>query len=265
MIVAIFTFIVCALVNVRGKGFVRVIPFLIVLISGYILTAFMRLVDFTPIKEAAWFEISHFILPFNTSYFDSFRLYFGPEALAIIPVAIVTLSEHIGDHTVLSEICGRQFLKDPGLNKTLLGDGLAICVSALLGGPSETTYGENTGGVGMTRVASTSVIQHAAVIAITISFLGKFTALISTIPTAALGGMSILLYGAIASNGLKVLIEAKTDFKDVRNLIIASAILVLGLGGAILEFSNILTISGTALSAIAGILLNLLLPETAND
>lgn len=117
----------------------------------------------------------------------------------------------------------------------------------------------------MTRVASTIVIQHAAVIAIIISFLGKFTALISTIPTAALGGMSILLYGAIASNGLKVLIEAKTDFKDVRNLIIASAILVLGLGGAILEFSNILTISGTALSAIAGILLNLLLPETAND
>lgn len=127
-------------------------------------------------------------------------------------------------------------------------------------GPSETTYGENTGVVGMTRVASTIVIQHAAVIAITISFLGKFTALISTIPTAALGGMSILLYGAIASNGLKVLIEAKTDFKDVQNLIIASAILVLGL-----EFSNILTISGTALSAIAGILLNLLLPETAND
>ena len=130
MIVAIFTFIVCALVNVRGKGFVRVIPFLIVLISGYILTAFMRLVDFTPIKEAAWFEISHFILPFNTSYFDSFKLYFGPEALAIIPVAIVTLSEHIGDHTVLSEICGRQFLKDPDLNKTLLWDGLAICVPA---------------------------------------------------------------------------------------------------------------------------------------
>lgn len=130
MIVAIFTFIVCALVNVRGKGFVRVIPFLIVLISGYILTAFMRLVDFTPIKEAAWFEISHFILPFNTSYFDSFKLYFGPEALAIIPVAIVTLSEHIGDHTVLSEICGRQFLKDPDLNKTLLWDGLAICIPA---------------------------------------------------------------------------------------------------------------------------------------
>lgn len=112
----------------------------------------------------------------------------------------------------------------------------------------------------MTRVASTIVIQHAAVIAIIISFLGKFTALISTIPTAALGGMPILLYGTIASNGLKVLIEAKTDFKDVQNLIIASAILVLGL-----EFSNILTISGTALSAIAGILLNLLLPETAND
>lgn len=112
----------------------------------------------------------------------------------------------------------------------------------------------------MTQVASTSVIQYAAVIALTISFLGKFTALISTIPTAALGGMSILLYGTIASNGLKILIEAKTDFKDVQNLIIASAILVLGL-----EFSNILTISGTALSAIAGILLNLLLPETAND
>src|SRR5699024_3298005 len=160
---------------------------------------------------------------------------------AIIPVALVTISEHIGDHTVLSKVCKRPFLKQPGLHRTLLGDGLATAVSAFIGGPANTTYGENTGVIGMTRIASVSVIRNAALIAICMSFLGKFTALISTIPNAVLGGMSILLYGVIASNGLKVLIEEQIDFGKTRNLIIASSMLVLGLGGATLELGSVIS------------------------
>lgn len=221
----------------------------------------LGMVDFSPVLEAAWFELPGFILPFKTGAFQSFELYFGPEMLAILPISIVTVAEHIGDHTVLSHICGREFLKNPGLNRTLIGDGVATAVSALLGGPANTTYGENTGVVGMTRIASVSVIRNAALIAITFSFLGKFTALISTIPNAVLGGMSILLYGVIASNGLKVLIESRVDFGQVRNLIIASSMLVLGLGGAVLNLGA-LTLSGTALSAIVGVVLNLILPKS---
>lgn len=151
-------------------------------------------------------------------------------------------------------------MKEPGLNRTLIGDGVATAVSALIGGPANTTYGENTGVIGMTRIASVSVIRNAALFAIGLSFLGKFTALISTIPSPVLGGMAILLYGVIASNGLKVLIEEQVDFGMVRNLIIASSMLVLGLGGATLELP-LLTLSGTALSALAGIILNLILPK----
>ena len=259
-LVAVVTFLIAAFINTKGKGFLRIIPFLFAIIGGYLFALALGLVDFTPVLQANWIEIPGFYLPFNTGgAFKEYNLYFGPETIAILPIAIVTISEHIGDHTVLSQICGRQFLKDPGLHRTLLGDGIATSVSAFLGGPANTTYGENTGVIGMTRIASVSVIRNAAFIAIALSFLGKFTALISTIPNAVLGGMSILLYGVIASNGLKVLIKERVDFGQMRNLIIASAMLVLGLGGAILKLGPV-TLSGTALSAMTGIILNLILP-----
>ena len=259
-LVAVVTFLIAAFINTKGKGFLRIIPFLFAIIGGYLFALALGLVDFTPVLQANWIEIPGFYLPFNTGgAFKQYDLYFGPETIAILPIAIVTISEHIGDHTVLSQICGRQFLKDPGLHRTLLGDGIATSVSAFLGGPANTTYGENTGVIGMTRIASVSVIRNAAFIAIALSFLGKFTALISTIPNAVLGGMSILLYGVIASNGLKVLIKERVDFGQMRNLIIASAMLVLGLGGAILKLGPV-TLSGTALSAMTGIILNLILP-----
>ena len=264
-LVAVVTFLIAAFINTKGKGFLRIIPFLFAIIGGYIFAVFLGLVDFTPVLQASWFEIPGFYLPFSTGgAFKEYNLYFGPETIAILPIAIVTISEHIGDHTVLSQICGRQFLKEPGLHRTLLGDGIATSVSAFLGGPANTTYGENTGVIGMTRIASVSVIRNAAFIAIALSFLGKFTALISTIPSAVLGGMSILLYGVIASNGLKVLIKERVDFGQMRNLIIASAMLVLGLGGAILKLGPV-TLSGTALSAMTGILLNLILPYENKD
>ena len=264
-LVAVVTFLIAAFINTKGKGFLRIIPFLFAIIGGYLFALTLGLVDFTPVLKANWFEIPGFYLPFSTGgTFKEYNLYFGPETIAILPIAIVTISEHIGDHTVLGQICGRQFLKEPGLHRTLLGDGIATSVSAFLGGPANTTYGENTGVIGMTRIASVSVIRNAAFIAIALSFLGKFTALISTIPNAVLGGMSILLYGVIASNGLKVLIKERVDFAQMRNLIIASAMLVLGLGGAILKLGPV-TLSGTALSAMTGIILNLILPYDNKD
>ena len=264
-LVAVVTFLIAAFINTKGKGFLRIIPFLFAIIGGYLFALTLGLVDFTPVLKTNWFEIPGFSLPFSTGgAFKEYNLYFGPETIAILPIAIVTISEHIGDHTVLGQICGRQFLKEPGLHRTLLGDGIATSVSAFLGGPANTTYGENTGVIGMTRIASVSVIRNAAFIAIALSFLGKFTALISTIPSAVLGGMSILLYGVIASNGLKVLIKERVDFSQMRNLIIASAMLVLGLGGAILKVGPV-TLSGTALSAMTGIILNLILPYENKD
>ena len=264
-LVAVVTFLIAAFINTKGKGFLRIIPFLFAIIGGYLFALALGLVDFTPVLKADWFEIPSFYLPFSTGgAFKEYSLYFGPETIAILPIAIVTISEHIGDHTVLGQICGRQFLKEPGLHRTLLGDGIATSVSAFLGGPANTTYGENTGVIGMTRIASVSVIRNAALIAIALSFLGKFTALISTIPNAVLGGMSILLYGVIASNGLKVLIKERVDFAQMRNLIITSAMLVLGLGGAILKLGPV-TLSGTALSAMTGIILNLILPYENKD
>ncbi len=259
IVVAVATFLITALVQTRAKGFFKIIPFLVGIIGGYIVAVLLGIVDFTPVVEAQWFELPDLYLPFETSLFESYNLYFGPETWAIVPIVLVTISEHIGDHTVLGKIVGRNFLKDPGLSRTLIGDGVATAVSAFIGGPANTTYGENTGVIGLTRVASVSVIRNAAIIAIILAFLGKFTALISTIPNAVVGGMSILLYGIIASNGLKVMIEEQIDFNQVRNLIIASAMLVIGLGGAVLDLGY-LTFSGTALSAIVGIVLNLILP-----
>ena len=259
--VAIVTFLITAFINTKAKGFFKIIPFLFGIIGGYIVAVLFGLVDFTPVLEADWIAIPQLYLPFSTNgFFKEYHWYFGPETWAILPVAVVTIAEHIGDHTVLSQICGRQFLKTPGLHRTLIGDGVATAVSAFMGGPANTTYGENTGVVGMTRIASVSVIRNAALFAIGLSFLEKFTTLISTIPNAVLGGMAILLYGVIASNGLKVLIEKQVDFREVRNLIIASSMLVLGLGGAILELGPV-TLSGTALCALAGVILNLVLPK----
>ena len=260
IVVALSTFLITAFVNTKATGFLRIIPFLVGIIGGYIIALLLGVVDVTPIIEADWFSLPELYLPFKTNLFNEYHLYFGPEAWAFLPLVLVTAAEHIGDHTVLSKITERNFLKDPGLAATLTGDGVATFVSAFFGGPANTTYGENTGVIGLTRIASTSVIRNAAIIAIMLSFFGKFTALLTTIPNAVIGGMSIILYGVIASNGLKVMIDEQIDFTKVRNLIITSAMLVIGLGGAVLDLGP-LVLSGTALSAIVGVILNLVLPQ----
>lgn len=259
LIVTAVTFLIVAFVNTKATGFLKVIPFLIGIGGGYLVAFLLGIVDITPIIEADWISIPQLYLPFETERFNSYNLHFGPEAWAFLPLVLVTAAEHIGDHTVLGSITNRNFLKDPGLARTLTGDGLASVVSAFFGGPANTTYGENTGVIGLTRVASVRVIRNAAIIAIILSFMGKFTALLTTIPDAVIGGMSIILYGVIASNGLKVMIDEQIDFTKTRNLIIASSMLVIGLGGGVLDLGPLI-ISGTALSALVGIVLNLILP-----
>ena len=255
IIVILVTFLTTSLVALKGKGFLKLIPFIIGIASGYIVSILFGMIDFTPIKEASFISIPKFVLPFASYKLDFSSLF------TILPVALVTISEHIGDHIVLSEIIGKNLLKDPGLHKTLLGDGLATFVAGALGGPANTTYGENTSVVGMTKVASVKVITLAAIFAIIISFLGKLTALFTTIPDIVLGSISLLLYGFISVNGLLVIVKNRLDFSKTRNVIICASMLVLGLGGAVIKVGESLSITGMSLAAIVGILLNLFLPK----
>jgi uracil permease len=249
---------VTALVAIYGKGFIKVVPFLVGILSGYILSIILGLVDFSIIKDTTFFVSPKLLLPLRDYTFSL------PGLITMIPIALVSIAEHIGDHMALSNIINKDLLKDPGLDKTLLGDGLATTVAGLFGGPANTTYGENTSVVGMSKVASVWVIWLAALISICLAFLGKISAFFQTIPSEVLGGVSLLLYGFISSNGLKVLIENKIDFNNIRNVIIVSAMLILGLGGAIVTIStNNLSVSlaGMSLAAIVGILLNMVLVE----
>lgn len=256
ILVSIATLLITMIAITKGHKFIKMIPFIVGIVGGYLIALVLGLVDLSVVAAAPWFQIPQFMLPYVHYTPD-----FGPAMWAIVPIAIVTISEHIGDHTVLGTICERDFLEEPGLTRTLIGDGIATSVSALLGGPANTTYGENTGVVGLTKVASVWVTGGAATIAILLSFVGKVSAIISTIPAPVLGGMSLILYGAIASNGLKVLIDNKVDIGHERNLIIAAVMLVLGLGGAMFPLAGSAVLSGTALAGIAGVLLNRFLPK----
>lgn len=258
LVVALVTFLVTAITAVGAKGFFKIIPFLTGIVSGYIMAIVLGMVDFSPVAEASFFELPKFILPFKDYTFSIVGL------LTIAPIALVTIAEHIGDHMALSVIIDKDLIKEPGLERTLLGDGIATSVAGLFGGPANTTYGENTSVVGMTKVASVWVIGLAAIIAIVMGFLGQLSAVFSTIPNPVLGGVSLLLYGFIAVNGLKVLVKNQIDFENTRNVIVASTMLVLGLGGAILTLTSgdiSISFTGMSLAAIVGILLNLLLPK----
>ena len=262
LVVALIAFIMTAIVAVRGRGMQQVIPFLIGIIFGYIAAALLGMVDFAPVWAAHVIEVPKFYLPIM-----HYNLNFA-AVLTIVPIALVTMVEHVGDHKVLSEIIGRDLIEDPGLQRTLLGDGLATFLAAFLGGPANTTYGENTSVVGMTRVASTYVIGLAAVIAIIFAFSGHLTALLTAIPQPVLGGISVLLYGFICVNGLKILIHNQVDFNNTKNVVVAATMLVLGLGGAALSLAYgdlSISISGMSLAAIIGVLLNLIVPEEKHE
>ena len=243
------------------KGIISLMPILIGIIVGYIYSAFIGILDFTAVMEAKWFVFPEMLIP-GIDY----EFVITPTLLFImVPIAIVTISEHIGHQLVLGRIVEKDYIKNPGLNRSLLGDGLGTLLSGLIGGPPKTTYGENIGVLALTRVYSVYVILGAAVFAIIFSFLGKVMALIATIPTAVLGGISILLFGIIASSGLRMLVDHKIDFGNQRNLVIASIILVIGIGGATIKFSDTFEIEGMALAAIIGVLLNLVLPGKSKE
>ncbi|WP_341201763.1 solute carrier family 23 protein [Planomicrobium okeanokoites] len=252
-IVTLLTAIIC---TIYFKNIISLMPILIGLLAGYAYSAAIGIIDFTKIGEASWFAVPDFLIP-GVDY--SFQV--TPTLLFImVPIAIVTISEHIGHQLVLGKIVDRNYIKDPGLHRSILGDGIGTFISSLIGGPPKTTYGENIGVLAITRVYSVYVIIGAAVFAIVFSFAGKLMAAIETIPTAVLGGISILLFGIIASSGLRMLVDNNIDFGNKRNLVISSVILVIGIGGARLEFSETFVIEGMALAAIIGVILNLVLP-----
>lgn len=249
-VVALITFLTVVLLSVKAKGFLKIVPFLVAIFVGYFASIAVGLVDLVATFE----DVSFFSFP-NFTFIGTYSFDFS-AILMFVPLAFVTIAEHIGDHVVLGEITGNDFIQDPGLDKTLLGDGIATFVSAAIGGPANTTYGENTGVIAITKVGSVWVTGLAAVFAILLGFFGYIQAFINSIPWPVIGGMTIVLYGLIAANGVKVLIKDKTDLGNMKNLIIVSSMLVIGLGGAAIGITDSTTLSGMSLAAIVGILLN---------
>lgn len=257
--VAIFTMMAVIVFTMFFKGFISQVAILLGIIAGYLLAAVLGLVDFTPIANAPWFKLPNFDVMF-LNYKP--KMYWG-AIIGMMPIAFVTMTEHLGHIMVLNDMTGRNFFKEPGLAKTLAGDGTASIFAGLVGGPALTSYGENIGVMAITKIHSVYVIIGAAVFAVIFSFIGKLSALIQSIPRPVLGGVSFLLFGVIAASGLKILIENKVNLEKKRNLMIASAILVIGIGDAALQLSPSLTFSGLTVASIVGIILNFILPQNA--
>ena len=251
--VTLFITIVTAIFS---KGFLSVIPVLVGIIGGYVFSIIMGVVNLDPVIQANWFQVPDFTVPF-VDYTPELSWY---VIFLMIPVAIVPVAEHIGHQLVLSKVINKDLIKDPGLDKSMFGDGVATMVAACLGGPPNTTYGENIGVLAITRAFSIYVFVGAAFFAILFGFCGKISALLSTIPTPVMGGVSILLFGIIASSGLRMLVENNIDFKVKRNLIISSVILIVGIGGASVHIGDMFSLEGMALASIVGVILNLVLP-----
>ena len=252
-VVALGVIIVC---NIFGKGMIRIIPIILGITVSYIVAVCMEKVDFQPVLDAAWIG-----LPIHTSAMAKFDL---NAILMIVPIALATIMEHIGDMAAISATTGRNYIANPGLSRTLLGDGLATTMAGIFGGPANTTYGENTGVLAMTRIYDPRIMRIAACFAILLSFSPKVGALISTIPTAIIGGISFILYGMISAVGVRNVVESRVDFTKSRNLVIAAVILVSALGiSSGISFAiagYTITLSGLAIAAILGIVLNAILP-----
>ncbi len=267
--IALLAIIVVIVCNIWGTGMIKIIPIILGVIVSYLAAAVTGNVDFTPVKEAAWIG-----LPIN---WDStvFALFKNPDAslfitaaITIMPISLATMVEHIGDISAISSTVGKNYIKDPGLHRTLLGDGLATILASLFGAPANTTYGENTGVLTLTKIYDPLVIRLAALLAILFSFCPKISALISCMPAATMGGVSLVLYGMISAVGVRNVVENKINFEKSRNVIIAALILVLSIGinysalGAISFTIGEVTISltGLAVGSLVGIILNAILP-----
>lgn len=262
--IALLAIVIIVICNIFGKGMVKIIPIILGVIGSYIVAACFGQVDFSAVKEAAWFG-----MPFsweNTAFAvlkDPDWSFVWTAIIAIVPIAFATMIEHIGDVCAISSTCNRNYIADPGLHRTLMGDGAATALAALFGAPANTTYGENTGVLNLTKVFDPKVVRIAACLAIVFSFCPKFAQIIYAMPVATVGGVSLVLYGMISAVGVRNLVENKVDFTNNRNVLIAALILVLAIGinfgpGSI-SFGKI-SLSGLAVAALVGIILNAVLP-----
>ena len=247
---AIIALLTTVVVSMFGKGLLRLIPIFAGIVVGYIAATILGVVDFQPVIEASWFALPAFVRPELC----------WEAVIFMLPVAIAPVIEHIGDVYAINEVTGKDFVKEPGLHRTMLGDGLACVVASFIGGPPVTTYSEVTGAISLTKIGDPAVIRIAALFGIMFSLLGKVSALLKTIPEAVLGGIMLLLFGTIAAVGVNSLVKNKVDLGDTRNLVIASLILTLGIGGAELTCGSF-TIGGIGLAALVGVILNLILPR----
>lgn len=270
-LIALAAIIVVIICNIFGKGMIKIIPILIGVIVSYVVGICLGEVDFTAVKEAAWIGIpitkELTVLGMFGGNFDVSKLV--TAVVTIMPIALATIVEHIGDISAISSTTGKNYIKDPGLHRTLLGDGLATIAASLFGAPANTTYGENTGVLNLSKVYDPFVVRLAAVFAIIFSFSPKFASVIQAMPTATVGGISLILYGMISAVGVRNVVENQVDFAKSRNVIIAALILVLSIGinysaaGAIaFQIGGItISLSGLAVGALTGIILNAILPE----
>lgn len=263
-VIALFVIIAC---NIWGKGMVKIVPIIIGIVASYIVAVCMGEVDFTAVKEAAWVGLPIYKDALITNAFKDGNLALT-SIIAIVPIAIATMMEHIGDISAIGATTGKNFIADHGLHRTLIGDGIATTLASCFGGPANTTYGENTGVLALTKVYDPRVVRIAAIFAIVLSFSPKFSAVISTIPTAIIGGVSLMLYGMISAIGVRNIVENQVDFTKTRNVIIAAIILVTSLGIQFSEAGGItftigsatITLTGLAVAAILGIIVNAILP-----
>ncbi|WEG12762.1 uracil permease [Pullulanibacillus sp. KACC 23026] len=257
--VSLLTLIITVVGWVMFRGFMKIIPILFGIVAGYVIAAIAGIVDFSHVESAAWFSVPTFYAP-----------HFSWKSIAIIaPAALVVIAEHIGHLLVTSKIVGRDLQKDPGLSRSVFGNGLSTIISGLVGSTPNTTYGENIGVLAITRVYSTWVIGGAAIIAMILSFVGKLSALIQAIPSPVIGGISLLLYGVIAASGIRILVESKVDYSRSQNMILTCVVLVVGLSGAAINIGQV-ALSGMGLATVVGIVLSLFfkllnITKIAND
>lgn len=253
-LLAIIALLTTVVVSLFGKGLLRLIPIFAGIIVGYIAATIFGVVDFQPIIDAPWFALPPFVRP-----------EFCWEAIIFMaPVAIAPVIEHIGDIYAINEVTGKDYVTDPGLHRTMLGDGLACMAASFIGGPPVTTYSEVTGAISLTKIADPSVIRIAGIFGILFSVLGKVSAMLKTIPEAVLGGIMLLLFGTIASVGVNTLVKNKVDMGDTRNLVISSLILTLGIGGAEITCGSF-AMGGIGLAAVVGVILNLIIPRSKTE
>lgn len=254
--ISMIALLVTVVVSLLGKGWFKLVPILCGIAAGYVISLFFGLVNFGKVAAAPWLALPNFVMP----------AWNWEAVLFIVPVAIAPAIEHFGDILAIGSVCEKDFVKDPGIQNTMLGDGLATSFAAMLGGPPNTTYSEVTGAVALTRSFNPAIMTWAAIVAIALAFVGKLGAVLHTIPVPVMGGIMVLLFGAIMVVGINTLVKAGHDLMEARNMIIVALIVIFGVGGMVIPFPGTeFKLGGIGLAGIAGVLLNLLLPGRAKD